>query len=316
MRECDPKSLGSQRQIAKPEVKSNILFALFRILLLRSFVKWITRKIFGLCELQRIIRRFKFSERNIRLQQCLLLSKHGILRDSLCITNLKEVPKMVSKIMYVKRIIPETDPPFEQSLTMALYQINGYRALFEEVEAARKMCYDCENDTHEDMLLKLWKLLKPDEQLEDRVCKGWRQLGFQGTDPKTDFRGMGILGLKCMVYFAENHNEKARKVLQHSLHPTLGYSYAIVSINITLLMYEMLQSGLLCSHFYNEVQGIPTVDDFLHVFSCAFERFDKFWIESKPENVMAFGRVRENFALELSIYLSPPQYGSLKMEDD
>lgn len=315
MRECDLKSLGSQREVAKPKVKSTILFTLFRILLLRSFVKWVTRKIFGFCELQRIIRNFKFSERNDRLEQSLLLSKHDTLRDALHITNLKEIPEVVSKIMYVKRIVPETDPPFEQSLRLTLYQINGYRNLFEEIEAARKMCYNCDNDNHEDMLLKLWKLLKPDEQLESRVCKGWRQLGFQGTDPQTDFRGMGVLGLKCMVYFAENHTKKARQVIQHSLHPTLGYSYAIVSINITSLMYEMLQAGLLRCHFYNEVQGVPTIDDFLHAFSCAFEQFDRFWIESKPENVMAFGRVRENFALELAMYLSPPRYGSLKMDE-
>jgi hypothetical protein len=28
---------------------------------------------------------------------------------------------------------------------------------------------------------------------------------IQGTDPATDFRGMGLLGLEQLVYFAENH---------------------------------------------------------------------------------------------------------------
>ncbi len=45
------------------------------------------------------------------------------------------------------------------------------------------------------MLLKLWQLLQPGVALESRKTKDWQNLGFQGDDPKTDFRGMGLLGL-------------------------------------------------------------------------------------------------------------------------
>ena len=30
---------------------------------------------------------------------------------------------------------------------------------------------------------------------QNRVSKQWQDIGFQGDDPKTDFRGMGMLGL-------------------------------------------------------------------------------------------------------------------------
>lgn len=36
-------------------------------------------------------------------------------------------------------------------------------------------------------------------------CSTWLKLGFQGHNPRTDFRGGGILSLACMVYFAEQH---------------------------------------------------------------------------------------------------------------
>jgi hypothetical protein len=36
------------------------------------------------------------------------------------------------------------------------------------------------------------------------------QLGFQGKDPCTDFRGMGLLGLDVLVYLGELYPKVAR----------------------------------------------------------------------------------------------------------
>lgn len=40
----------------------------------------------------------------------------------------------------------------------------------------------------------------PSVPLEARITKDWQRIGFQGTDPATDFRGMGMLGLRCLQY--------------------------------------------------------------------------------------------------------------------
>ena len=40
----------------------------------------------------------------------------------------------------------------------------------------------------------------PGTELESRHTKQWQEIGFQGKDPATDFRGMGILGLYCLQY--------------------------------------------------------------------------------------------------------------------
>ena len=55
--------------------------------------------------------------------------------------------------------------------------------------------YDKKNDEHEGKLMKLWSTLKPNEELGERKTKKWIDIGFQGDDPATDFRGSGILGL-------------------------------------------------------------------------------------------------------------------------
>lgn len=47
---------------------------------------------------------------------------------------------------------------------------------------------------------QLWKELRPDTPLNGRISKQWCEIGFQGSDPKTDFRGMGLLGLHNLLW--------------------------------------------------------------------------------------------------------------------
>lgn len=44
----------------------------------------------------------------------------------------------------------------------------------------------------------------------------WKELGFQGADPSTDFRGMGLLGLDQLVAFATHAPKSAHNILQQS----------------------------------------------------------------------------------------------------
>lgn len=37
------------------------------------------------------------------------------------------------------------------------------------------------------------------------VCDKWKDIGFQGKDPRTDFRGGGHLSLLCLLYLVENY---------------------------------------------------------------------------------------------------------------
>lgn len=60
--------------------------------------------------------------------------------------------------------------------------------------------YDSENEAHENMLMDLWHTVFPHEKLRARKTKQWEQIGFQGEDPATDFRAMGLLGLKLVIY--------------------------------------------------------------------------------------------------------------------
>lgn len=51
---------------------------------------------------------------------------------------------------------------------------------------------------------------------------------FSGDDPKTDFRGMGVLGLENLLFLASEYTHIAHRMLSRSQHPKHGYAFAIV----------------------------------------------------------------------------------------
>uniref|UniRef100_A0A3B5MNW7 ELMO domain-containing protein n=1 Tax=Xiphophorus couchianus TaxID=32473 RepID=A0A3B5MNW7_9TELE len=255
-----------------------------------------------------------------------------LLRSALSV-HPDQVEKTIDDIMALKKINPDTNPQLGVSLQASLLQIVGYRSLMAEVEKLRREPYDSENAEHESMLMKLWKELRPDTPLTRRISKQWCEIGFQGNDPKTDFRGMGLLGLQNLLYFAEHDRAAALQMLQDSLQPkhkyvgvtllvqTFGsdpvivahrllfpsrYSFAIVGINITDLAYSLLVSGALKTHLYNVAPEMAGLQHFQQIFCYLMQEFQRFWIEEDPSDIMEFNRVRSKFHRRILRQLKNP----------
>ncbi|XP_008418098.1 ELMO domain-containing protein 2 [Poecilia reticulata] len=274
--------------------------------LLRSWLKWLLRKTTGTCELQRICSGYKpGATMTTKAEYSLQSSKNKVLRLALE-TNKENIEEHVNEIMKEKEIKPHSDHLFKANLHICLLQITGYSRLYFCVEDLRKEVFNSDNPKHEAMLLKLWDLLMPTVKLESRITKQWGDIGFQGDDPKTDFRGMGLLGLINLVFFSENYTAESRQVLSHANHPKLGYSYAIVGINLTEMAYSLLKSGALKPHFYNSVPGSPELEDFHHFYCYLAYEFDKFWVAEEPESIMHFNQYREKFLNIVKTHLQDP----------
>jgi len=274
----------------------------------RPLVKWFLRQTTRLCELQRICYgETSGAPRTIAVEDSLAASRSPEIKKLLTAmekkvvvtTSLEETKAfldlMCSQIMRIKQIKADLHRQFVQSMTICLRQIWGYKQLRLEVERLRSESFDDANLSHETQLLELWTLLQPDRPLLKRVTKQWQDIGFQGEDPKTDFRGMGILGLQNLIYFAKQFGTAAKHILSHSHHPKFGYSFAIVGINLTHMAYKLLQDSALKSHLYNVTEGRPNLDNFHHFYSYLFIEFDKFWLECQPKDIMEFNRIRDLF---------------------
>lgn len=287
-----------------------MIFKLFNFfyLLTRPFLKWILHRFTALCELQRICygcapgalrtRRVETSlelSRKPRIKQMMLILNELVSRDVDEYFLLEEVhTRAVGTVLQVKKINPKVHVDFPRSFGVCAEKIWSYKRLFCLVEQLRSTQYDAENPEHEQKLLTLWKLLVGDEEhLENRISNQWQDIGFQGDDPKTDFRGMGILGLDNLVFFAREYNGAARHLLSHSRHPTHGYFMAIVGINLTSMAYHLLKSGVARTHFYN--QHRLSIDTFHHFYCYLFFEFDRYWVECKPKSIMDFSWIQKKF---------------------
>eukprot|EP00064_Thunnus_orientalis_P003829 superscaffoldBa00000328_g3840 len=249
-------------------------------------LKFVVRKFTGRCELQRICYNNKHgARRTLKIESSLRYSKNELLQSALSV-HPDKVEKTIDDIIALKKINPDINPQLSISLQASLLQIVGYRSLVAEVEKLRREPYDCENPEHEDMLMKLWKELRPDTPLTGRISKQWCEIGFQGSDPKTDFRGMGLLGLHNLLYFAEHDKATALQMLHDSLQPKHKY----VSVSLHLDFYKRM----------------ITLKEHTKCFGYLMQEFHRFWIEEDPSDIMEFNRVRSKFHRRILRQLKNP----------
>lgn len=285
----------------------------------RPCIKWFLRKTTKLCELQRICYGEPAGfQRSYGVEFSLNLSKNEHIKDLVAYLNKLSgetklsgpmykaaLEKSVHVVILAKKINPTIHRQFLKSFGRTVEHIWGYRQLFQEIENCRLIQYDSENRTHESNLLRLWSKLRPDEPLTSRVSKQWKDIGFQGDDPKTDFRGMGRLGLDNLIYFAEEYPGPAGHVLSHSLHPTYGYAFAIVGINLTSMAYHLFRDGTAKTHVYNVSKSLPSLRIFHQFYCYLFYEFDRFWLQTKPD-IMDFTFVVKKFENNIRTFLSNP----------
>lgn len=287
---------------------------------LRPLIKWFLRNTTGLCEIQRICYgerqgapRIYAVENSLNLSKnphiIQLISHLNNVSDNCRFTddNRKELVRgAVDTVLLAKKINPRIHFQFVSSFSYCVEKIWGYRQLLADIEMLRKTSFDSDNFEHERKLIDLWDYLMPETNLDGRITKQWQDIGFQGDDPKTDFRGMGMLGLENLLYFAKEYNNAAIHVLSHSHHPSYGYAFAIVGINLTSMAWQLMKDGLAKTYVYNSCNPVPSINCFHQFYSYLFYEFDKYWIECKPKDIMEFSNIKENFEVNIRSNLQDP----------
>lgn len=221
----------------------------------RRLYKKLVHLLTGKSEIERLC---NFSHENER-QRFLLNLSLSILQSK----QLKNVPR--SMFVHKKSFAPEStildsilkfkkistpagiNARVEVNLLAALQQVNLVNRTIEALDRKKKEAFDSSNSSHEALLERLWASLRPGvRRAGGRVSAEWGEIGFQGQDPATDFRGMGLLGLEQLVHFAEGpQNSAARAALTDSAHPVRYYPFAAAGINLTSFVVELLGARLL-----------------------------------------------------------------------
>lgn len=265
----------------------------------RSFFKFLIHSITGKCELERIceLGKYEFKECH-EIEYSLYHSKHEGIRKLLVSDSIK-VKDAMQNILRLKRIVPTEGLFFLNSMPKFLRKIISYNKVLGEVESLRSTKYDEEDSEHEKLLYKLWELLKGDDKLEERRTSRWGEIGFQGKNPATDFRGMGLLSLKNLVYLMEHKRDVGLKIFGLSNHPNFGFSFAIVGIDFTGSAVEFIKNGKLKGYMYNVEESEYTLETFQEFFSEMFLEFAEYWVMREPPNIMSFNEIKGDYMKEV-----------------
>ncbi|XP_019453140.1 PREDICTED: ELMO domain-containing protein B-like isoform X2 [Lupinus angustifolius] len=102
--------------------------------------------------------------------------------------------------------------------------------------------YDSSIPEHQDALRALWDAAFPEEKLHGLISEQWKEMGWQGKDPSTDFRGGGFISLENLLYFARNFPKSFQDLLrkQEGDRSVWEYPFAVAGVNITFMLIQML----------------------------------------------------------------------------
>mmetsp|Transcript_6580 Transcript_6580/g.11439 ORF Transcript_6580/g.11439 Transcript_6580/m.11439 type:complete len:287 (+) Transcript_6580:94-954(+) len=114
-------------------------------------------------------------------------------------------------------------------------EVEAHRHLMDVVDVQ----FDSKSSVHEATLERLWKALL-DGAYEPKSRK-WQDLGFQGDDPRTDFRGGGFLALQCLCHVAEEHTEETRRWISEAREAGYEYFFAASAVNVCALLVSHLR---------------------------------------------------------------------------
>lgn len=108
----------------------------------------------------------------------------------------------------------------------------------------------------------------------------WEEIGFQGTDPTTDFRGVGVLGLLQLTFFIVNPETcKLCKVIYDLSNDSVQhFPFAIMSMNITQISLQVLREGLLHKQINQKKSVLQVFNQF---YFGTFYTFYKIWVDKK-----------------------------------
>ncbi|XP_011656956.1 ELMO domain-containing protein A isoform X2 [Cucumis sativus] len=162
---------------------------------------------------------------------------------------------------------------------------------------------------HQEALRALWNAAYPNIELKGMISEQWKEMGWQGPNPSTDFRGCGFISLENLLYFSRMFPASFRRLLlkEDGNRATWEYPFAVAGINVSFMLIQMLDlnaekprnlPGL------NFVRLLGENEEAFDVLYCvAFEMMDAQWL-AMHASYMEFNEVLQVTRTQLERELS------------
>ncbi|KAL4569832.1 hypothetical protein LXL04_025476 [Taraxacum kok-saghyz] len=162
---------------------------------------------------------------------------------------------------------------------------------------------------HQKALSELWNLAYPNVTLTNLISDQWKEMGWQGANPSTDFRACGFLSLENLLFFAKTFPAAFRRLLlkQPGKRAEWEYPFAIAGVNISFMLTQMLELYSVkprSLHGVNFVKILGEDDEAFDVLYCiAFAMMDAQWL-AMHASYMEFNEVLQITRTQLERELS------------
>jgi len=180
----------------------------------------------------------------------------------------------------------------------------------EQLEALRQRIatpFDISCKEHQDALRHLWKLGYPSEPLSGLKSPQWKEMGWQGNDPSTDFRGAGYLALENLINFAETHPAVFKDLMKkvNGQRSEWEYPFCVAGVNLTFTLIDILDlhapgrlpNSAAGKHFLTTFEDYDAA--FAEIYCVGMEVLDVAWLDMRA-SYMDFPAVMKSVKEKLS----------------
>ncbi|XP_075732455.1 ELMO domain-containing protein 3-like isoform X2 [Rhipicephalus microplus] len=124
----------------------------------------------------------------------------------------------------------------------------------------RRGPFDNDNTLHLEILQTIYRKLTHTVYDCPRYGGHWERIGFQGNDPATDLRGVGVLGMLHLLFLTTGFGniELVNDIYSLSRDREQNFPFALMSLNITKMSIEALREEVLnrCCNERNDVTDV------------------------------------------------------------
>ncbi|KAF6163160.1 hypothetical protein GIB67_025024 [Kingdonia uniflora] len=169
--------------------------------------------------------------------------------------------------------------------------------------------FDETRPDHQEALRSLWRAAFPDIRLRGLISEQWKDMGWQGPNPSTDFRGCGVLSLENLLFFARTYPVSFHRLLfkQDGKRAAWEYPFAVAGINVTFMLIQMLDlysAKPKCLPGINFIKLLSEDEEAFDVLYCiAYELMDAQWLAMRA-SYMEFNEVLQVTRIQLERELS------------
>ncbi|KAK8605452.1 hypothetical protein V6N13_102232 [Hibiscus sabdariffa] len=185
-----------------------------------------------------------------------------------------------------------------------------------------KVYFDGSRPDHQEALRALWSATYPGKDLHGLISDQWKEMGWQGRDPSTDFRGAGFISLENLLFFAKTFSaiRKSHMLLrffilfkpstsfqrllkkQGGKRSAWEYPFAVAGVNITFMIMQMLDLDAMKPRTFIRSVFLQILSEnewaFDLLYCVAFVVMDKQWLE-RNATYMEFNDVLKSTRAQL-----------------